>query len=123
MEAAQELLRLTGHDDSKGPWPGWALAFTLHGAMWAWWKAKRAQQVSPPWRNNVNIPARPASQAGAGEILISDPSDSTAGLNFQESEQRQLELKGKSALIGCMFCEWIEVKFTPISKESPWVTL
>ena len=39
---------------------------------------------------------RLASQAGAGEILISNETYSATNLDLGDLEQRQLELKGKS---------------------------
>jgi class 3 adenylate cyclase len=48
----------------------------------------------------VNITARLASQAGAGEILISDACYSASNLKLENVEYRQLELKGKSEPIG-----------------------
>ncbi len=50
--------------------------------------------------DNVNITARLASQAGTGEVLISDASYSAAGLDLGGLEHRHLELKGKSEPIG-----------------------
>jgi adenylate cyclase len=50
--------------------------------------------------DSVNTTARLASQAGAGEILISDASYSASGLELQGLEHRLLELKGKSGPIG-----------------------
>jgi adenylate cyclase len=50
--------------------------------------------------DNVNITARLASEAGPGEILISDTAFSAAKLDLGELEHRQLELKGKSEPIG-----------------------
>ncbi len=50
--------------------------------------------------DNVNITARLASEAGSGEILISEASYSAANLNRQDLEHRQMELKGKSEPIG-----------------------
>jgi adenylate cyclase len=46
--------------------------------------------------DNVNITARLAAHAGAGEALISEAAYAAAGLNIKNMEQRQLELKGKS---------------------------
>ena len=46
--------------------------------------------------DNVNIAARLASKAGAGEVLISDSTYAASGLDLGGLEQRQLELKGKS---------------------------
>jgi adenylate cyclase len=50
--------------------------------------------------DNVNITARLASQAGAGEALVSDAAYAAAGLDIGNLEQRQLELKGKSEPVG-----------------------
>lgn len=46
--------------------------------------------------DNVNITARLASLAGAGEALISEAAYTAAGLDLGNTERRQLELKGKS---------------------------
>jgi adenylate cyclase len=46
--------------------------------------------------DNVNIAARLASEAGPGEILISEAAFSAAHLNMENLERRELELKGKS---------------------------
>ncbi len=46
--------------------------------------------------DNVNIAARLASRAGAGEALVSEATCMSAGLGSDCTERRQLELKGKS---------------------------
>jgi len=50
--------------------------------------------------DNVNITARLASEAGAGEILISDAAYTAARLSAGVPERRQMQLKGKSEPIG-----------------------
>lgn len=50
--------------------------------------------------DNVNITARLASQAGTGEILISEAAYSAAHLDLENLERRQMDLKGKSERIG-----------------------
>jgi adenylate cyclase len=50
--------------------------------------------------DNVNIAARLASQAGPGEILISETTYAAAGVDFGNLERRQIELKGKSEPTG-----------------------
>lgn len=50
--------------------------------------------------DNVNITARLASQAGAGEALVSDAAYSAAGISLGNPEQRRLSLKGKSEPVG-----------------------
>ena len=47
--------------------------------------------------DTVNVAARLASAAGAGEILVTDAAAAAAGLTTADHELRQLELKGKSA--------------------------
>ncbi len=97
VQAAQELLRVTGHSDKKGPWlpvgvgvhTGIAFVGTVKGA-------EHTVSDITALGDNVNITARLASQAGAGEALISDAAYAAAGLNLGTLEQRQLELKGKS---------------------------
>ena len=49
--------------------------------------------------DNVNITARLASMAGAGEILISDAAYLSSNLDLGKLEQRSLMLKGKSEAI------------------------
>lgn len=46
--------------------------------------------------DNVNITARLASQAGAGEALVSEAAFTAAGIDRGTAEHRQLELKGRS---------------------------
>jgi class 3 adenylate cyclase len=48
----------------------------------------------------VNIAARLASAAGAGEALISDAAFAAADLRLDRVTRRELELKGKSQLVG-----------------------
>ncbi len=49
--------------------------------------------------DNVNITARLASMAAAGEILISASAYHSSNLNLGELEQRALALKGKSEMV------------------------
>jgi adenylate cyclase len=44
----------------------------------------------------VNVTARLASAAGAGEILVNDRAAQRAGLETGSLEQRRLQLKGKT---------------------------
>jgi adenylate cyclase len=50
--------------------------------------------------DNVNITARLASEAGSGEILISEATYAAAQLEPGGLEYREMELKGKSEPIG-----------------------
>ncbi|HEX6508209.1 MAG TPA: adenylate/guanylate cyclase domain-containing protein [Chloroflexota bacterium] len=95
VKTAQALLRATGHGEPDGPWvpvgagihtgrafvgtvgtPGSATDFTALG-------------------DDVNLTARLAAAAGAGEILVSDATRGAALLST-DLEQRRLAVKGKS---------------------------
>jgi adenylate cyclase len=95
VEAAQALLRVTGHADPSGPWlpvgAGIHTGTAFVGAMGA---AGQATDITA-LGDNVNIAARLASIAGPGELLISEATYVAAQLD-SDLEQRYLELKGKS---------------------------
>jgi adenylate cyclase len=100
IEAAQELLKLTGHYEPKGPWL--PIGVSIHTGLA--YVGVVGEEDSPmdftALGDNVNVTARLASQAGPGEILISDAAYSHARLDLGNLEHRQLELKGKSEVIG-----------------------
>jgi adenylate cyclase len=101
MQAAQDLLRVTGHSEAQGPWlsigVGVHTGIAFVGAVGG---VSGVVNDFTALGDNVNITARLASKAGAGEALISDATYAAAGLNFDNLEQRQLELKGKSETVG-----------------------
>jgi adenylate cyclase len=96
IQAAQSLLQLTGHRDRNGPWlpvgVGVHTGLTYAGVV-------GGTEGNPTdftiLGDNANITARLASQAGPGEILISDGAYTAAGLDLGNLERRQLALKGK----------------------------
>jgi len=100
IEAAQELLRLTGHHDSKGPWLPVGIGIHTGSAFVGVVGDKESTADFTALGDNVNITARLASQASAGEILISDASYAASGLQLINVEHREMELKGKSEPIG-----------------------
>jgi adenylate cyclase len=101
VQAAQELLRATGHADRSGPWlpigvgvhTGVAYVGVISGA-------EGTMTDVTALGDNMNTAARLASSAGPGEALISDASYDSAGLVLGNAGQRQLKLKGKSDPIG-----------------------
>jgi adenylate cyclase len=100
VEAAQELLRLTGHRDAKGPWL--PVGVGIHTGL-AYVGVVGGEQSTMDFTalgDNVNITARLASQAGPGEILISNAAYSAAKLDMKDLERRELALKGRSEPIG-----------------------
>jgi adenylate cyclase len=100
VQAAQELLHVTGHRDPGGPWlpvgVGVHTGVAYLGAM----EGSRGTGADiTALGDNVNITARLSSNAAPGEILISDATYAAAKLDLGNLEQRQLELKGKSELV------------------------
>jgi adenylate cyclase len=100
IKAAQDLLRLTGHGDSRGPWLPVGIGVHTGTAFVGVVGGDDSTADFTALGDNVNIAARLASEAGPGEILISDAAYSAAGLNLGDLEHQQLELKGKSEPIG-----------------------
>jgi len=99
VEAAQELLRLTGHRDPRGPWLPVGIGIHTGPAFVGVVGDEQSTMDFTALGDNVNITARLASEAQAGEILVSDAVCSAANLNLENLEHRQMELKGKSESI------------------------
>ena len=100
IEAAQELLKLTGHQDQSGPWLPVGVGIHTGVAYVGVVGDEGSPMDFTALGDNVNITARLGSQARAGEILISDETYSKAGTDLGNLEHRQLELKGKSESTG-----------------------
>lgn len=100
IEAAQELLKLTGHRDPKGPWLPVGIGVHTGHAYVGVVGGEDSPADFTALGDNVNITARLASEAGPGEILISKASYSAANLKRRDLERRQMELKGKSEPVG-----------------------
>lgn len=112
IDAAQELLKRTGHHDLKGPWLPVGIGVHTGPAYVGVVGANEFTQDFTALGDNVNITARLASEAKAGEILISDAAYTAANINLVNLEHRQLELKGKSEPTG--------VHVLRITKEQPY---
>jgi len=100
VEAGQALLRVTGHGQPHRPWI--PVGVGIHtGLAWvgAIAGASGAAADFTALGDNVNIAARLASKAGAGEVLISEATWDAARIEAAELEKRELELKGKSETI------------------------
>jgi adenylate cyclase len=93
IQAAQDLLRVTSYGHALpigvGVHTGVAYVGTVSGT-------EGSVKDITALGDNVNITARLASHAGAGEALVSEAAYTAAGLDWGNAEQRQLELKGKS---------------------------
>ena len=101
IEAALGLLRATGHASSDGAWlPVGVGVHTGRAFVGIVGGGEGTPQDFTALGDNVNIAARLASNAGAGEVLISDAAYEAAGLDLGELAHRELELKGKVATTG-----------------------
>ena len=101
IQSAQSLLKLTGHLDSKGPWL--PLGIGVHTGL-AFVGVVGGSENRPTdftaLGDNVNITARLAAQAGAGEIFISDAAYGAAGVDLGNLDHQQVEVKGKTEPVG-----------------------
>jgi adenylate cyclase len=100
IEAAQEMLKLTGHLDPKGPWLPVGIGVHTGTAFVGVVGDTESTQDFTALGDNVNITARLASEAGPGEILISDAAYLASHVAMPDLEHRLLELKGKTEPIG-----------------------
>ena len=93
VEGALALLRATGHGDAGGPWV--PVGVGVHtGLAWVGAVGDKSHTELTALGDTVNVTARLASAAGAGEILVTSAAAQAAGLD-PGLERRELELKGK----------------------------
>jgi adenylate cyclase len=100
LEAAQDLLRQTGHEDASGPWI--PLGIGVHTGIARVGTVGTAGAVMDftALGDSVNTAARLVSNAATGEILVSDAAVRAAGFDVGEREHRELRLKGKAEPVG-----------------------
>ena len=95
IAAAIELLQRTGHGAVGRPWvpvgAGVNTGLAYVGAI-----GDGPDTELTAMGDTVNITARLASAAGAGEILVTEPAIANAGVAAESAERRTLTLKGKS---------------------------
>lgn len=94
VSAAQDLLRATGHADPDGPWV--PVGVGVHaGRAWLGIVGEGSHIELTAVGDAVNVAARLAGAAVAGEVLVS--ADAAAGSDLDGAlERRTLDLKGKS---------------------------
>jgi adenylate cyclase len=94
VEAARTLLQLTGHDRPEGPWV--PVGAGVHsGVAWMGTVGDGDRVELTAVGDAVNVAARLATLAGAGEVLVSSDAAEAAGLD-PSLPRRAVELKGKS---------------------------
>jgi adenylate cyclase len=96
VEAAQEILRVTGHADPEGPWAPVGVGIHTGTAYFGAVSSREGLVELTALGDAVNVASRLASQAAAGEVVISETTAQTAGIDTGNLEKRTLELKGKS---------------------------
>lgn len=94
-EAAQEVLRVTGHTNPEGPWVPVGAGIHAGEAYFGAVSSADGLVELTALGDTVNTASRLASQAGAGEIVISRSAAQKAGIDTVNLETRTLELKGK----------------------------
>ncbi len=93
VEAAEELLRATGHGSTEGPWI--PLGAGVHtGPAFVGIVGSNESSDFTALGVPVNIAAHLASQAAVGEVLLSEEVAAGAGLLDAALEHRSVSLKG-----------------------------
>ena len=93
VEAAEELLRVTGHGSTEGPWV--PLGAGVHtGPAFVGIVGSNESSDFTALGDPVNVAAHLASQAAIGEILLSEQVAAGAGLLDATLEHRSVSLKG-----------------------------
>jgi len=96
IEAAKAVLEVTGHGTKEGPWiPVGAGVHTGKAFVGAVGSGDGVNEIAV-LGSAANLCARLSSAAAAGEILVSEESIEFAGMQADDLERRELELKGIS---------------------------
>jgi adenylate cyclase len=94
LDAALRLLQVTGHDRRDGPWI--PIGIGVHsGVAFVGSVGQGPDTELTAMGDAVNVAARLASAAGAGEILVTAEA-AAAAEDMARRERRSLQLKGKS---------------------------
>lgn len=96
VEAAREILRVTGHGRVRGPWVPVGVGINTGEAYFGTVGEDDDLLEMTALGDAVNVAARLASAAATGEIVLSESTVHNAAIDTTHLEHRQLELKGKS---------------------------
>ncbi|KPK07785.1 MAG: hypothetical protein AMJ56_12815 [Anaerolineae bacterium SG8_19] len=97
IEAAQEIMRVTGHGGPDEPWISLGAGVHTGTAFVGSIRSGEGTADITVLGDAPNTAARLSTSAGRGEILISEAAIVAAGLPIDNLEKQVLELKGKSA--------------------------
>jgi len=93
IEAAEELMQVTGHADPGGPWL--PLGAAVHtGVAFVGLVSRGETSEFTALGDPINVTAHLVAQARVGEILVSEHAAGVAGLESDRRERRHLVLKG-----------------------------
>jgi class 3 adenylate cyclase len=96
LDSAVELLRVTGHIDDEGPWIPLGVGVHAGNAFFGVLGENGRATELTALGDDINIGARLADAADAGEALVSRQLTDAIGLDTRDLEHRTLELKGKT---------------------------
>jgi adenylate cyclase len=98
IAAARALLIATGNVADREPWL--LIGAGVHsGLAYVGSVGQGAETELTALGDVVNVAARLASAAGAGELLVSDSAEAAAGISGGDEERRSLKLRGKSTSV------------------------
>lgn len=100
IDAAQNILHLTGHQDKDGPWIELGVGVHTGTAFVGALGSEGGTTDITVLGDAANIAARLSTEAGVGEVLISEPAFTAADIELGDLEKRTLTLKGRSEPMG-----------------------
>lgn len=99
VQAAKDILRVTGHTAPDGPWAPVGVGVHTGRAYYGAVSSKDGLVELTALGDAVNTASRLASMAAAGEVVVSESALEDAGWAANNLEKRTLELKGKEDLM------------------------
>jgi adenylate cyclase len=96
IDAAQNILHITGHQDKAGPWIELGVGVHTGTAFVGSLGSEQGTSDITVLGDSANIAARLSTEAGIGEILISAPAYTAADIQLGDLEKRTLSLKGRN---------------------------
>lgn len=99
VEVGKAILQATGHGDQEGPWI--PVGVGVHtGLAYVGTVGERGSNLDiVVLGDNVNVAARLAGVAGAGELVMSEATRAAAALDSAEMAHRWFDLKGKEEAV------------------------
>jgi len=96
IDAAQNILHKTGHQDKDGPWIELGVGVHTGTAFVGALGSEHGTTDITVLGDAANIAARLSTEAGVGEVFISEPAFTAAEIQLGDLEKRTLSLKGRS---------------------------